>query len=203
MTNTTIQQQGSRLTSSIWLETPDWLFVPVAPGHAQPVARLHARNGLNFSMAMSLEPGMESPDYWEPVLRAQQEAASAGSAVHLVGFAKSAPDLGVACTLSFGGIVKEDFQACSVGFKLDCSLEGRGLMYAALEPAIRRMLELHGLHRIMATHLPQNVRCARLLRKLGFSVEGYARDFIFMNGAWADVVLLSYLASESRRETSA
>ena len=76
-------------------------------------------------------------------------------------------------------------------------------MYAALEPAIRQMIRLHGLHRIMATHLPQNLRCARLLRKLGFVVEGYARDFILMNGRWADVVLLSYVVGVTRRPEGA
>ncbi len=52
------------------------------------------------------------------------------------------------------------------------------------------------LHRVMATHLPENLRSAALLKHLGFVVEGYARDFVKVNGRWRDNVLLSRVASE-------
>ncbi len=66
-------------------------------------------------------------------------------------------------------------------------------MYALTEPAVREVMARHRLHRVMATHLPENLRSARLLRRLGFAVEGYARDFLQINGRWRDTVLLSRL----------
>ena len=77
-------------------------------------------------------------------------------------------------------------------------LEGRGLMYAMAEPAIREVITRHKLHRVMATHLPENLRSAQLLKRLGFVVEGYARDFVRVSGKWRDNVLLSLVVDEPR-----
>lgn len=43
----------------------------------------------------------------------------------------------------------------------------------------------------MANYVPTNERSGRLLRRLGFTVEGYARDYLFIDGAWRDHVLTS------------
>jgi len=181
--------------SGAWLETQDWLLMPVAPGHAGPMARLHARNGSYFEAGMTVLPEMADAGYWEGVLKRQQEAMQAGVAVHLVGFAKGMYGAEIGCILSFAGIVHEDFQACSLGYRIDRALEGRGLMHAAAAPAVAAVFERFRLNRIMATHRPDNLRSGRLLRRLGFAVEGYARDFLMINGQWCDQVLLSLLAS--------
>ncbi len=47
------------------------------------------------------------------------------------------------------------------------------------------------LHRIMANYRPENGRSGRLLERLGFVREGYARDYLFIDGAWRDHVLTS------------
>ena len=36
-----------------------------------------------------------------------------------------------------------------------------------------------------------NERSGRVLRKLGFAIEGYARDYLFLDNAWKDSVLAS------------
>ena len=41
----------------------------------------------------------------------------------------------------------------------------------------------------MANYMPINERSGRLLRSLGFQVEGYARDYLYVGGAWRDHVL--------------
>jgi ribosomal-protein-alanine N-acetyltransferase len=62
-------------------------------------------------------------------------------------------------------------------------------MSEALRATIAHVFGTLKLHRIMANHLPENTRSAALLKKLGFAVEGYARDYLFIAGAWRDHVL--------------
>lgn len=92
---------------------------------------------------------------------------------------------------NFTEVVRGPFQACTLGFGLDGAREGQGLMHEALEAAIGWAWDALGVHRIQANHQPQNLRSGRLLRRLGFVVEGYARDYLHIGGAWRDHVLTS------------
>ena len=62
-------------------------------------------------------------------------------------------------------------------------------MYEALKAAIEFMFTTFTLHRIQANYIPRNERSGKLLRKLGFTVEGYARDYLKINGKWEDHIL--------------
>jgi ribosomal-protein-alanine N-acetyltransferase len=55
-----------------------------------------------------------------------------------------------------------------------------------------------GFHRIMANYLPHNERSGRLLRRLGFVVEGYARDYLYIHGAWRDHILTALTNPDPR-----
>jgi hypothetical protein len=39
--------------------------------------------------------------------------------------------------------------------------------------------------------IPTNERSGRLLRRLGFQVEGYARDYLYIHDGWRDHILTS------------
>ncbi|WP_167784805.1 GNAT family N-acetyltransferase [Ramlibacter rhizophilus] len=178
---------------TLWLENEHWWLYAVHPSFAQLYARFHARNRHYLCMAMTQTPELEEVGYWSGELTRRQSAMQAGQAVHLVGFCKQTDGQEIGCLNSYWAIEHGDFRACTISFMLDEPLEGRGLMYAAAHPASREVLSRYNLHRIMATHLPENLRSAKLLRKLGFAVEGYARDFVMINGKWRDNVLLSLL----------
>lgn len=62
-------------------------------------------------------------------------------------------------------------------------------MHEGLIPVIQFAFEQRGLHRIAANYMPHNIRSGRLLRSLGFHVEGYARDYLLIDGVWQDHVL--------------
>lgn len=81
--------------------------------------------------------------------------------------------------------------SCSLGYGLSASVEGQGYMSEALRPAIEFVFGSLGLHRIEATYMPHNRRSGNLLRRLGFVVEGYARDYLLINGRWEDHILTS------------
>lgn len=91
------------------------------------------------------------------------------------------------CT--FSGIVGYPLYAAYLGYGLDHRYVGQSVMHEALRAAIDYCFGTLGLHRIMANHLPTNVRSARLLRRLGFVPEGYARDYLLIAGRWQDHVL--------------
>jgi ribosomal-protein-alanine N-acetyltransferase len=83
-----------------------------------------------------------------------------------------------------------------LGFSIDAACEGQGLMREALSAVVDFAFGELGLHRIEANHQPQNLRSAALLRSLGFDVQGYARDYLFLNGAWRDHVLTARTAPQ-------
>jgi ribosomal-protein-alanine N-acetyltransferase len=183
----------------LWLENEHWWLYEVHPFFSEAFARFHARNRHHLRMAMTLTPEIDLPSYWEGELPRRRTAMQAGQVVHLVGFVKQGDSSEIGCLLSFWAIEHGDFRACTISFMLDEPLEARSLMYSAAAPAVSEVLRRHNLHRIMATHLPENLRSAALLRRLGFVVEGYARDFVMVNGKWRDNVLLSLLVDERRK----
>ena len=92
---------------------------------------------------------------------------------------------------NFTNFVRGPFQACYLGYSLDYRFEGRGMMYEALRAATAYAFDQLRLHRIMANYVPVNERSGRLLRRLGFVVEGYAYDYLLIEGRWQDHILTS------------
>ena len=90
---------------------------------------------------------------------------------------------------NFNTIIRGPFQACTLGYSIAASVEGEGLMFEALCAAIAHMFEHEKLHRIMANYLPENERSGRLLARLGFEIEGRAKDYLHIAGRWRDHIL--------------
>ena len=56
-----------------------------------------------------------------------------------------------------------------------------------------------GLHRVEAACLPHNAPSRGLLAKSGFREEGFAREYLRINGRWQDHVLFAILRDDARR----
>ena len=93
--------------------------------------------------------------------------------------------------LSLSNIIRGVFYACYMGYELDRRMEGHGYMSEAARAAIDFAFKTLRLHRIMANYMPHNQRSAALLRRLGFTIEGVARDYLYIAGGWRDHVLTS------------
>lgn len=91
-------------------------------------------------------------------------------------------------------------QYCVLGYGLARDREGLGMMREALQAAIGYVFGELNMHRVMANYVPWNQRSGGLLRRLGFTVEGYARDYLFLNGRWCDHVLTSLVNPDWREE---
>ena len=79
--------------------------------------------------------------------------------------------------------------SCILGYTLAQRVQGKGLMREALVPIIEYALYDRNIHRISANYMPHNQRSGRLLRSLGFQVEGYARNYLLIDGVWQDHVM--------------
>ncbi|HWA82966.1 MAG TPA: GNAT family N-acetyltransferase [Fimbriimonadaceae bacterium] len=80
---------------------------------------------------------------------------------------------------------------CNLGYSMDDGEQGKGLMTEALRAAIEYVFQEVGLHRIEANYMPRNLASARVLSKLGFAIEGEAKDYILIDGKWEDHVRTS------------
>lgn len=90
-------------------------------------------------------------------------------------------------TVGLSAIARGPFQSVFLGYALDGSLQSQGLMHEALDAVAKHAFsEALNLHRIQANVRPENQRSLRLLERLGFEREGFARDYLYINGAWRD-----------------
>lgn len=127
--------------------------------------------------------------YWANTLQKNLASLTEGmSARFFIVSGKEETILG-ACNLS--DIIRGAFQACHLGYSVDKDAQGQGIMGEALELIIEYAFGELDLHRIEANYLPSNERSAKLLQRRGFEINGSARDYLFIGGAWRDHVLTS------------
>lgn len=96
-------------------------------------------------------------------------------------------------TISFSNISRFPFYACNVGYSLGKEAQGRGVMTRALRMAVNYMFSIQNLHRIMAGYMPRNKRSEAVLHRVGFVKEGFAKDYLLINGRWEDHNLTSLI----------
>ena len=128
--------------------------------------------------------------FWHAQVRANLSEFREGKSVRLFLFDAAHPER-VIGNANFTQIFRTPAHAGVLGYGLDREYEGRGLMREALEAAIGYMFREQNLHRITANYVPRNERSGGLLRRLGFVVEGFARDYLLLNGRWEDHILTS------------
>lgn len=105
---------------------------------------------------------------------------------------RSGPVIGV---VNISQIVRGAFQAAVIGYSLDARAQGRGLMTEALISLVDYAFTELDLNRLMANYRPENQRSAEVLKRLGFTEEGFAKEYLFIDGAWRDHVLTSIVRS--------
>lgn len=89
-------------------------------------------------------------------------------------------------------------QTGSLGYWIGGRFARQGYMTEALSAVLDFAFGHLGLHRIEAACLPRNAASRALLAKLGFQEEGYAREYLRINGAWQDHVLYAILRDDAR-----
>ena len=94
-------------------------------------------------------------------------------------------------SINFSNFMRKSAQYCNLGYSVAQTEQGKGYMSEGVKAATKYVFQELNMHRIMANYMPQNQRSGNLLKRLGFVVEGYARDYLLINGKWEDHILTS------------
>ncbi len=129
--------------------------------------------------------------YWESRLEDARQELIDDRALRLVVFRRGGADRRVIGIANFTAIIRLAFNCTNLGYSVDAEHQGQGVMHEALAAAIGHVFADLNLHRIQANYQPHNERSGRLLERLGFVIEGYARDYLLIDGAYRDHVLTS------------
>jgi len=95
--------------------------------------------------------------------------------------------------LTLANIRRGVAQAGSVGYWVGLPFVRQGYMTAAVRAVIPFAFASLRLHRLEAACIPTNAGSTRLLEKTGFTREGYAREYLCINGMWQDHLLYARL----------
>jgi [ribosomal protein S5]-alanine N-acetyltransferase len=99
--------------------------------------------------------------------------------------------------LTLANIRRGVAQAASVGYWMGLPFVRRGHMTAAVRAVIPFAFATLRLHRLEAACIPTNAASTRLLENNGFIREGYAREYLCINGIWQDHLLYARLAESA------
>jgi ribosomal-protein-alanine N-acetyltransferase len=157
------------------------------------VARLLLYYQFNEERFARWEPARtEGLAHFERWVRLRRAESAAGSGRSFLALDRAEPDVLVAIVNLYDIRTFATYDAV-LGYSLDGAYEGRGFAREAIEAVVRHAFDVLNLHRIKANYQPANERSGALLRRLGFVVEGYARDMIHMRGTWRDHIMTSLI----------
>lgn len=118
-------------------------------------------------------------------LRYEFEQLKQGHFIRYWYASKDQPELlfGSVC---FQNISRFPFQSCQIGYKQDPSCMGQGFATEAASAAISHLFRDGSIHRIEALAETGNAASLRLLQRLGFDLEGVARQAVYLRDGWQD-----------------
>jgi len=99
--------------------------------------------------------------------------------------------------LTLANIRRGCAQAGTLGYWMGAPYAGRGYMTAAVNAVVPFAFGSLKLHRVEAACIPANAASIRLLEKTGFRREGFARQYLCINGIWQDHFLYAKLENET------
>ena len=89
-------------------------------------------------------------------------------------------------------------QAGSLGYWMGAAYAQQGYMTAAVRTLVPFAFSTLKLHRLEAACIPENAASVRLLEKTGFVREGFAREYLCINGIWQDHLLYAQVRTLAR-----
>ncbi|MEV4463535.1 GNAT family protein [Micromonospora echinofusca] len=92
----------------------------------------------------------------------------------------------IAGYVNISGILMGALRGGYLGYAAFLPYSGTGHASAGIGLVLRHAFDALGLHRLEANIQPGNEPSRRVARKLGFRLEGYSPEYLFVDGAWRD-----------------
>lgn len=155
-----------------------------------PAMATYARENREFLKPWEPERPEEyyTESWWTSRIAQNRGLLLNGKAVRLMLFEHKEPGRPIGIC-NFNDIVRGAAHFCNMGYAIAEHAQGKGLMTEACRAGIDYMFDVQQLHRIHAAYMPSNQRSARVLQRLGFTIEGEARDYLIIDGQWQDHIL--------------
>ena len=172
------------------IETERLRVEPLAGRHAQAFLAYYERNRAHLE---PWEP-QRTPEFYTLAFQREELAkielaTERGTGERFVAFEHSGHE--IVASVNLHNIRRGVIYCATLGYAVDADRQGRGYATEAVGAVIRYAFDTLNLHRLETSYQPSNERSGRVLRKLGFTVEGYSRDYLRINSAWRDGIRVS------------
>jgi [ribosomal protein S5]-alanine N-acetyltransferase len=91
--------------------------------------------------------------------------------------------------ITLSNVRRRAAQFANLGYWMGHDFAGKGYMTEAVGLVVAFAFDSLLLHRVHAAFLPHNMASRRVLEKNGFKEEGFAENYLQIDGKWADHVL--------------
>ncbi len=124
----------------------------------------------------------------------------ASAATHVGLLVCRCEDDAIVGVINIGDIVHGLLQSAYMGYYAFAPHAGEGYMSEGMQLALDVAFRELKLHRVEANVQPANVRSLALVRRAGFSREGYSRRYVKIAGRWRDHVRMALLVEDWRAQ---
>jgi ribosomal-protein-alanine N-acetyltransferase len=142
-------------------------------------------------------PGINPAGFTElgrGIARQRREWKEGGAYVFVV--ALRAPREPLVGRVALTALVRGPFQCAHLGYWVDVAHERQGLTSEAVAQVVAFAFQRLRLHRVQAAVMPHNAASRRLLAKLRFREEGFAKRYLRIGGKWEDHLLYGLTVEE-------
>ncbi|MCA1622397.1 MAG: GNAT family N-acetyltransferase [Acidobacteria bacterium] len=108
-------------------------------------------------------------------------------------------DKAIVGMINLSQIIRGVFQNAYLGYGLGVKFTGKGLMTEAVELILRFAFKDLKLHRIEANVQPDNAASINVLKRTGFTKEGFSPKYLKVGGRWRDHERWAIIAEDWRK----
>jgi ribosomal-protein-alanine N-acetyltransferase len=101
-------------------------------------------------------------------------------------------------SITLSEIVRGVFKSAYLGYQVGAPFAGQGYMTEAIQLVLRFAFDAMKQHRLEANIQPGNVASIALVKRAGFTKEGYSRRYVKISGRWRDHERWALLAEDWR-----